>query len=237
MLPEEVTPTEEAQAEAVEPEQAPAQEVDVQDEQNEVSEVEEQTHEPVEEVEEEEDFPFQPPQETGVAPFTPEDLQMDEAGNIDVNALLATFNDKINAAQQGAVNQSLGQVEARDKYKEEWSKAESKYPELKENKELREWVYARHADAIERTGKWMSPTKAADSFFKLTRAAENKGIETAQTNVSVQKSAALETSNNTGRSGSSVASDLQAKLSSTNPQEAAEARRAILSQRIKEGRI
>lgn len=192
---------------------------------------------PVVEEEEEDVSPFQNlPQTQQVSPLSQEDLQINpETGEVDVNALLGAFNTRLNEVQQSTVTQSNNMAQLRDQYKSEWEKAEKKYPELKENRQLKEWVYARHADALEREGKYLSPTKAADQLFGITKQAQQKGMETANANVEVQKSARLESSNSTTRQ--SVSSDLKAQLNSSNPVEAATARRAILAQRIREGRL
>lgn len=226
---------EQEQAETEEqPEQAPEQGQDEQDEQDATEAPADGVETPASE--EEEDFNFKPEQ-AAIDPLTAEDLKVNpETGEIDVNSLLQTFNDRITQAQNNAISQSMSQVELRDKYKQEWDKAETKYPDLKTNPQLREWVFARHNDAVQRTGKWKSPTKAADEFFSLTKAAKAEGIKTAETSTTVQKSAALETSSNSGTTVSTDA-DLSARINSTDPMVAAAARREFLKKRIQEGRL
>lgn len=233
---DEQTPEEQPEQELEEtPEQAPEQGQDEQDEQD-ATETEAPAEEEAPVETDDEDFNFKPEQ-PAVDPLTAEDLKVNpETGEIDVNSLLQTFNDRITQAQNNAISQSMSQVELRDKYKQEWDKAETKYPDLKTNPQLREWVFARHNDAVQRTGKWKSPTKAADEFFSLTKAAKAEGIKTAETSTTVQKSAALETSSNSGTNVSHDA-DLSARLNSTDPMVASAARREILKKRIQEGRL
>lgn len=191
---------------------------------------------PTKEEDEEAPFPLQQ-SNAEVTPFTVEDLKTDAEGNVDLAALMDSFNQRLNQVQQGTVSQTQQMVEVRDRYKSEWDKAEAKYPELKDNQQLKEIVYARHADALERQGKWKSPLKAADEIISLIKGAETKGIETAQKNVEVQKSASLETSSSSSAPSSTVSSDMQARLNSTDPTVASAARREVIAQRIRDGKL
>lgn len=192
-----------------------------------------QTEAPVETPEEEQ---FEVPNHPQVRPLTQEDLQLNpETGDVNVDALLNTFNERIAEAVEVSTQKSVTEVELKNKYEKSWSEAETSYPELKDDKSLRDMVYAVHVDSVERGKKYLSPKAAAEKLLALRDKAKTEGIQAAQESSKVQDSARLETSSQ--QAPTTTDSDLEARLNSPDRSTSEAARREKLSQLIKANKI
>lgn len=186
-------------------------------------------------VEEEETFEI--PTQQQVRPLTQADLQVNpETGDVNVDALLQTFNERINEAVQVSTSQSVTEVELKNKYEKSWAEAEAEFPELKKDKEKRDMVYAIHADTVASNKKYLSPKAAAAKLFGIANKAKAEGIEAAQESSKVQDSARLETSSQPAPTNTTN-SDLEARLQSSDRVVSEAARQEKLSQLLKEGKI
>ena len=152
-------------------------------------------------------------------PFDWSNLPQDVEGNIDPNAFAAAINQQITQATEVARQQA--RVEAQEQIKEQklWEQAENAYPELKQDKELRDMVKnARWGEWVATNGaKNPSPKQIADKIFNKIGQAKKLGVEQAQNNVRVQESAVLETASNTA--SSTPAQDLQTRVATASTRE------------------
>jgi hypothetical protein len=152
-------------------------------------------------------------------PFDWTQLPQDTDGNIDPNAFAAAINQQITQATEVARQQA--RVEAQEQIKEQkmWEQAENAYPELKQDKELRDMVKnARWGEWVATNGaKNPSPKQIADKLFNKIGQAKKQGVEQAQNNVRVQQSAVLETASNTA--SATPAQDLQTRVATASTRE------------------
>lgn len=169
-----------------------------------------------------------------IAPITPEELVVDAEGNVDVNSLIGTFNQKIAQAQSAAVQQASLQNDLKDQYKSEWQKAESEFPELRDNAELRDMVYAVHANSVD-SDKYLSPAKAAERILGLRQEGKKEGEKAATQHERVQKSAALETSNTPAPS--TDPSNLRTRLDSRDSAIRKDAEVEYIEQLLNDGKL
>jgi hypothetical protein len=152
-------------------------------------------------------------------PFDWSNLPQDVDGNIDPNAFAAAINQQITQATEVARQQA--RMEAQEQIKEQklWEQAENSYPELKQDKELRDMVKnARWGEWVATNGqKNPSPKAIADKIFNKIGKAKQMGVEQAQNNVRIQESAVLETASNTATSNPQ--SELRTRVASANSRE------------------
>lgn len=152
-------------------------------------------------------------------PFDWTQLPQDTDGNIDPNAFAAAINQQITQATEVARQQA--RVEAQEQIKEQklWEQAENAYPELKQDRELRDMVKnARWGEWVATNGaKNPSPKAIADKLFNKIGQAKKQGVEQAQNNVRVQQSAVLETASNTA--SATPAQDLQTRVATASTRE------------------
>lgn len=152
-------------------------------------------------------------------PFDWSNLPQDVEGNIDPNAFAAAINQQITQATEVARQQA--RMEAQEQIKEQklWEQAENSYPELKQDKELRDMVKnARWGEWVATNGsKNPSPKAIADKLFNKIGKAKQMGVEQAQNNVRIQESAVLETASNTATSNPQ--SELRTRVASANSRE------------------
>lgn len=152
-------------------------------------------------------------------PFDWSNLPQDVEGNIDPNAFAAAINQQITQATEVARQQA--RMEAQEQIKEQklWEQAENSYPELKQDKELRDMVKnARWGEWVATNGtKNPSPKAIADKLFNKIGKAKQMGVEQAQNNVRIQESAVLETASNTATA--SPQSELRTRVASANSRE------------------
>lgn len=152
-------------------------------------------------------------------PFDWTQLPQDTDGNIDPNAFAAAINQQITQATEQA--RQAARAEAQEQIKEQklWEQAENSYPELKQDKELRDMVKnARWGEWVATNGaKNPSPKQIADKLFNKIGQAKKLGVEQAQNNVRIQETAALETASNTA--GATPQADLRTRVASANTRE------------------
>lgn len=152
-------------------------------------------------------------------PFDWTQLPQEADGSIDPNAFAAAINQQITQATEVARQQA--RVEAQEQIKEQklWEQAENAYPELKQDKELRDMVKnARWGEWVATNGtKNPSPKAIADKIFNKIGQAQKQGVEQAQNNVRIQESAALETASNTATA--SPQTELRTRVASANTRE------------------
>lgn len=152
-------------------------------------------------------------------PFDWSNLPQDVEGNIDPNAFAAAINQQITQATEVARQQA--RMEAQEQIKEQklWEQAENSYPELKQDKELRDMVKnARWGEWVATNGqKNPSPKAIADKIFNKIGKAKQMGVEQAQNNVRIQESAVLETASNTATA--TPQSELRTRVASANSRE------------------
>jgi len=187
-----------------------------------------------EDEDDEEDVPYQPKQ------FQPEPIDFtklpaDENGNVDPNAFAQALQQR-DAQLLAAANQQMQDQFMQMRQEERlWSKAEKAYPEISQNKELRQLVQQTRYGIIA-SGKNASPLEAAKQIFKHTQAAQQAGRTQAKESVRIQQSAGLETSSvqtNT-KTGSG---DLMNRIGSTDKRDAESARKNLYEKRILDGTI
>jgi len=152
-------------------------------------------------------------------PFDWSNLPQDVEGNIDPNAFAAAINQQITQATEVARQQA--RMEAQEQIKEQklWEQAETSYPELKQDKELRDMVKnARWGEWVATNGqKNPSPKAIADKIFNKIGQAKKMGVEQAQNNVRIQESAVLETASNTATA--TPQAELRTRVASANSRE------------------
>ena len=152
-------------------------------------------------------------------PFDWSNLPQDVEGNIDPNAFAAAINQQITQATEVARQQA--RMEAQEQIKEQklWEQAETSYPELKQDKELRDMVKnARWGEWVATNGqKNPSPKAIADKIFNKIGQARKMGVEQAQNNVRIQESAVLETASNTATA--TPQAELRTRVASANSRE------------------
>lgn len=158
-------------------------------------------------------------QNTELPQFDWTQLPQDTDGNIDPNAFAAAINQQITQATEQA--RQAARAEAQEQIKEQklWEQAENAYPELKQDRELREFVRkARWGDWVSSNGqKNPTPKQIADKLFNKIGQAKKQGVEQAQNNVRIQESAVLETASNTA--GATPQADLRTRVATANTRE------------------
>lgn len=152
-------------------------------------------------------------------PFDWTQLPQEADGSINPDAFAAAINQQITQATEQA--RQAARAEAQEQIKEQklWEQAENTYPELKQDKELRDMVKnARWGEWVATNGaKNPSPKQIADKLFNKIGQAKKLGVEQAQNNVRIQETAALETASNTA--GASSQADLRTRVASANTRE------------------
>lgn len=187
----------------------------------------------------------QMPQPNVAAPLNVSDFT-DQYGNVDMqkfSTAMATRDSQIaDLVTQRAVAQATQMADQRfvqAKQEERlWEKAFSKYPELKDNKELRDTVhnYWMGTAGVGQTPS--TPLKAAERIMKYVGQAKQQGIQDATQSVKIQASAHLEDANTTPPNQESVRkSELLGKVGSKDRKEARGAREDLVKEWIKSGNI
>lgn len=173
--------------------------------------------------EEEEVINYQSP--TPVPPIDFSQLPVDENNLVDPNALAGMINQRISQAEQNALNQAQRIYAENEQEKRLWEKTYEKYPDLKNNKELQGLVQqARIGEATDLLSKAANaqeaaqmklptPAQIAEKLFKHIGTAKTEGMQQANTNTVVQKSAYLEPS---GKPNDNAAESVQAARSNIN---------------------
>ena len=174
------------------------------------------------------------------SPINFDQLPVDENNLIDVNALAGTINQSIAAAEERAAaraNRSFQEQRAEEKA---WEKAFTKYPELKNNRELRDLVQnarigeitnlfnkATDATALQQI-KLPSPGIMADRLFKHMGTAKAEGIKQANENTVVQQSAHIETSGRRNDDSGDARNKAFQNINNSNKEVARKARQDLL---------
>lgn len=145
---------------------------------------------------------------------------VDASGNVDLmryEQAVAAYEQQKDAAYQNALSQAVStatqSADLRLRYEKEWSKAETKYPELAKNRQMRDMVQAIHANSAV-TGKYLSPVKAADQLFSLRGEAKAEGIKAARETRTVQAAAGLANPNPPAPASGNKASQLKEQMRS-----------------------
>lgn len=137
----------------------------------------------------EEELPYYVPQQTEAPTFTP-----DEDGNIDPNAFYAQV-------KADAVREMREEMRFQETEKRAWDKIEQKYPDIKDDPELRDILHAQRIADVAQGGKG-DLNKVADKLFGKLNTYQTKGKAQAQVSEKVQKSAAVASpTNNNVESG------------------------------------
>lgn len=158
----------------------------------ETTEVETPQEEVKDQVEEEDDFLPQYNETQEFPDFDFSNLPTDENGLVDLNA----YAEAMKQRDMGLIEQA--RAAARQEFNEQrqeeraWSKAVNKYPQLKENRELRDLIHMTRMGHIV-DGKNPTPLQIADQLFKHLGTAKTEGYQQAKTTETIQKSASLET--------------------------------------------
>lgn len=185
--------------------------------------------------EEEEQQTFQ--QVPAVAPIDFSQLQADENGLIDPNALAGAINQRIAQAEQNASARAQQIYAEQEQEKRLWDKAYEKYPDLKTDKELNSLVQQARigeaTDLLSRSNdpasvKLPTPGQVADKLFKRIGTAKTEGMQQATTNTVVQKSAQLETASRKSDDGAETVQQARANLNNPNKEVANKARNELL---------
>ena len=156
---------------------------------------------------------------------TPEpDFTPDESGFIDPK----DFYNKVLTAAEARLERKMKFQEAE---RQLWQSVENKYPEIKEDSELRDILNAQRIADVASGGKG-DLNKIADKLLGKIQSYQAKGKVQAQVSEKVQKSAALETnSNNNTDKGNS--SDLMERMSRGDQT----ARNQLISEWLADGKI
>ena len=178
-----------------------------------------------------------------VAPVPPLDfsqLPTDENNLIDPNALAQQINQRIAMAEQNATQRAQQIYAEQEQEKRLWEKTYDKYPDLKNNKELQSLVQqARIGEATDilsraRTAedaaaaKLPTPSQIADRLFKHLGTAKTEGMQQAQVNTVIQKSAQLETAGRKSDVSADSVAQARSNLNNPNKQIADKARSELL---------
>ncbi len=124
-----------------------------------------------------EEYPYYPP-----APQAP-NFEPDQDGFIDPNA----FYQKVKA---DAVNELREEMKFQESERKAWSSVENKYPELKEDKELKDLLHSQRLADVAQGGRG-DLNKVAERLFNKLNGYKAQGKVQAQVSEKVQKSAGL----------------------------------------------
>lgn len=159
-------------------------------------------------------------QDTSVEP----DITPDENGYIDPK----DFYNKVLSAAEARIERKMQFQESERKL---WQSIENKYPEIKEDSELRDILNAQRIADVASGGKG-DLNKIAEKLLGKIQSYQAKGKVQAQVSEKVQKSAVLETnSNNNVDTGKSA--DLMERMSSGDKQ----ARNQLITDWLAQGKI
>lgn len=156
---------------------------------------------------------------------------------IDPNALAGTINQSIAAAEERATMRAQRAYAEQRAEEKSWEKAYEKHPELKNNKELRDYVHNARlgevANLLSRnqdpsTIKMPSPGQVADRLFKYIETATANGMKQANENTVIQQSAHLETAGSRGSDSSDSRAKAYQNINNTNKEVARQARQDLL---------
>lgn len=177
----------------------------------------------------------QPTEEQGQAPLTTEAEEEDNPVDYQLPTQPYEFQAQDgyvdpNTVAQEIHNRVLEQVRFERAEAKAWEKIEQKYPQVKNDKELREIILnQRVANAYK--GQNVALPKIADSIMSRFTTAKSEGRAEASVSRKIQKAASLETS--TANQGDSKQNDTWDRISNGDTRAADD----LFSQWIKEGKI
>lgn len=186
---------------------------------------------------EEDDIEYPSYQAPQYQPIDFSQLQADENGLIDPNALAGTINQSIAAAEQRAVAQATQSFQEQRIEEKQWDKAYEKYPELKSNKELRDLVHNSRLGEVTnllsktqdaRSVKLPTPAQIADKLFKHMGTAKSEGMKQATVNEVIQNSAHVETAGRRTDDSADNRQKLYQNINNPNKEQATKARTELL---------
>jgi len=203
-----------------------------------------------------------PPQvPTPAAPASLDPTQFtDQYGNVDMakftqamqlrdQALVAQVQQSVTAnyqtdyqavlkqAVEQASQTATQQVMAAKTEERAWERTFDKYPQVKQNKDLRDQIHKMRMGEVAITGKNVSPVKIAERYFAQMALARNEGVRQATTQTEVQAVAHLETASNTASDKGLKAQTDWGKIDSRDRRESTAARESLLKQMLADGKL
>lgn len=160
------------------------------------------------------------------------ELQVGDDGTLDVNNLNQWAQGVVQSAQYQSAKQ-FAELREEDR---QWSKVYEKYPEVRENKKLRDLVHKQRLGNITAGGK-NDVVKAAKEIFALRSEGLTEGKKSAQQSITRQKSADLETASTPTDTTSSRREELSILMTSRSRRVAEGARQQLLKDLIERGEI
>ena len=136
-----------------------------------------------------------------------------------------------------ARQEASNQIMVAEAEKRAWERTFTKYPQVRENKELRDQIHKMRLGEVAVTGKPVSPQKMADRYFSQIRQAREDGVRQAVETTKVQASAHLETANNTASEKGLKAQADWSKVDSRDRRQATGARVDIIKQMLADGKL
>lgn len=152
-------------------------------------------------------------------------------------SLTGNLTQMAQALAQHAERVATERVQAVETEKRGWDRTFTKYPQIRENKELRDQIHKMRLGEVAVTGKPVSPVKMADRYFAQIAAAREDGVKQATQTVQVQATAHLETADNTASDKGLQTRQNWERTASRNRNEAEGARRDILKQLLADGKL
>jgi len=165
-----------------------------------------------------EEYPYYPP--TPQAP----NFEPDQDGFIDPNA----FYQKVKA---DAVNELREEMKFQESERKAWDAVENKYPELKEDKELKDLLHSQRVADVAQGGRG-DLNKVAERLFNKLNGYKAQGKVQAQVSEKVQKSAGLAKS-----TANSVESTGDSELIERMSRGDQSARDSLIEQWLNEGKL
>ena len=138
---------------------------------------------------------------------------------------------------QEARQEATRQIMAAETEKRGWERTFAKYPQVRDNKELRDQIHKMRLGEVAVTGKPVSPMKIADRFFSHISAARNDGVKQATQTIKVQETAHLETAANTASDKGLKTQQSWDNVGSRNRQTSERARTDILKSWLADGTL
>lgn len=187
-----------------------------------------------------------------VKPLDPKDFSND-VGEIDTNAFAQAMQTRDEQLRQAMVQditqqlipslqQQIGQVSAQQvtavkREERQWEQAFKKYPEIQENKELRDTVHQYRIGVLQTQGVEITPRQAADRVLKFSSQAKQQGAKEATQSVRIQASGHLETADNTASDRGLKQQQTLREIDSRDRRVATQAREDTLKDMLAKGLI
>lgn len=159
-------------------------------------------------------------------------LNVGEDGTLDVNDL----NNWAQGVSQNAQYMAAKQFAELREEDRQWNKVYEQYPEVRENKKLRDLVHKQRMGNIASGGK-NDVIKAAKDIFALRSEGVTQGKKSAQESITRQKSANLESASTPTDTTSTRREELSLLMTSRSRKVAEGARQELLKEMIERGEI